>query len=123
MAISPRALRAMLVVLALVVGGLAVFFFWRAVQDSDWAEPVVHYIIFDGLPGTLRVSAAAVVGSALIGVTFGTLLTIKFLPLQSLIRLYIEVFRGLPILVTVFIVYFGLPSVSRGLEFGALTAT
>ena len=56
---------------------------WRAVQDSDWAEPVVRYIIFDGLPGTLRVSAAAVVGSALIGITFGTLLTIKFLPLQA----------------------------------------
>jgi polar amino acid transport system permease protein len=118
-----RLRRALAAALALVVGGLAVFFFWRAVQDSEWAEPVVDYIIFDGLPGTLRVSAAAVVGSALIGVTFGTLLTIKFLPLQSLIRLYIEVFRGLPILVTVFIVYFGLPSVSPGLEFGALTAT
>ena len=108
--------------LALAGGALAVYA-WRAVQDSDWAEPVVHYIIFDGLPGTLRVSAAAVVGSALIGITLGTLLTIKFLPLQALIRLYIEVFRGLPILVTVFIVYFGLPSVSRGLEFGALLST
>ena len=105
------------VVLALAGGAIAVYA-WRAVQSSDWAEPVVHYIIFDGLPGTLRVSAAAVVGSALIGVTLGTLLTIRFLPLQALIRLYIEVFRGLPILVTVFIVYFGLPSVSRGLEFG-----
>ena len=110
------------VLLALAGGALAVYA-WRAVQESDWAEPVVHYIIFDGLPGTLRVSAAAVVGSALIGVTLGTLLTIKFLPLQALIRLYIEVFRGLPILVTVFIVYFGLPSVSRGFEFGPLLAT
>ena len=34
-------------------------------------------------------------------------MTIRFLPLQALIRSYIEVFRGLPILVTVFIVYFG----------------
>ena len=114
--------RAMTFVLALAAGAVAVYA-WLAIRSSDWAEPVVHYIIFDGLPGTLRVSAAAVVGSALIGVTFGTLLTIKFLPLQSLIRLYIEIFRGLPILVTVFIVYFGLPSVNRGLEFGALTAT
>jgi polar amino acid transport system permease protein len=121
MTISPRVRRAMGVVLALVAGGL-VFYFWRAIQSSDWAEPVVDYIIFDGLPGTLRVSAFAVVGSALIGVTLGTLLTIKFLPLQALIRLYVEVFRGLPILVTVFIVYFGLPSISRGLEFDPLTA-
>jgi len=73
----------------------------------DWAEPVARYILTEGLPGTLRVSAIAVVGSTLIGIVFGTLLTIRFRPLQSLIRFYIEVFRGLPILVTVFIVYFG----------------
>ena len=42
---------------------------------------------------------------------------------RRVIRCYIEVFRGLPILVTVFIVYFGLPSVSPTLEFGPLTAT
>jgi len=88
----------------------------------DWVEPVARYILTEGLPGTLRVSSIAVVGSALIGVLFGTLMTIKFLPLQMLIRLYIEVFRGLPILVTVFIAFFGLPSISPRLEFDPLTA-
>ena len=88
----------------------------------EWIEPVARYILLEGLPGTLRVSAIAVVGSALIGVVFGTLMTIRFLPLRSLIRLYIEVFRGLPILVTVFIVYFGFPSAAPSLEFGPLTA-
>ncbi|MEJ7790582.1 MAG: amino acid ABC transporter permease [Gaiellaceae bacterium] len=88
----------------------------------DWVEPVARYVIQEGLPGTLRVSAIAVVGSGLLGLVLGTLLTIKFLPLQAVIRLYIEIFRGLPILVTVFIVFFGLPSVSRSLEFDALTA-
>src|SRR5918997_1796792 len=88
----------------------------------NWVEPVARYILEEGLPGTLRVSAAAVVGSALIGVVLGTLMTIGFLPLQALIRLYIEVFRGLPILVTVFIVFFGLPSASPRLEFAPLTA-
>jgi ABC-type amino acid transport system permease subunit len=33
-----------------------------------------------------------------------------------------EVFRGLPILVTVFVVYFGLGELSSALEFGPLTA-
>ena len=66
---------------------------WRAVQDSDWAEPVWRYILYEGLPGTLRVSAAAVVGSALIGITFGTLMTIKLLPLQALDP---PLYRGLP---------------------------
>jgi len=88
----------------------------------SWVEPVARYILFEGLPGTLRVSAVAVVGSALIGVVLGTLMTIHFRPLRWLIRLYIEIFRGLPILVTVFIVYFGLPSAAQGLEFDPLTA-
>ena len=88
----------------------------------DWVEPVVRYILQEGLPGTLRVSAIAVGGSALIGIVFGTLMTIRFLPLQALIRFYIELFRGLPILVTVFIVYFGLPSAVPRFQFGPLTA-
>ena len=86
----------------------------------EWVEPVARYIVFEGLPGTLKVSAIAVVGSAVIGLVLGTLMTIHFRPLQALIRLYIEVFRGLPILVTVFIVYFGLPSVSPQLRFEPL---
>ncbi len=89
----------------------------------DWAEPVARYVLYEGLPGTARVGAIAVVGSALIGVLLGTLLTIEFRPLRALIRVYIEVFRGLPILVTVFIVYFGLPTINNALEFGPLSAT
>ncbi|HUQ23053.1 MAG TPA: amino acid ABC transporter permease [Gaiellaceae bacterium] len=87
----------------------------------EWVGPVARYILEEGLPGTLRVSSVAVVGSALIGVVFGTLITIKFLPLQAFLRAYIEIFRGLPILVTVFIVYFGLPSISPSFEFAPLT--
>jgi polar amino acid transport system permease protein len=89
----------------------------------DWVEPVVRYILTEGLPATLFVSAISVVGATLIGITLGTFLTIGFLPSRALIRAYVEVFRGLPILVTVFIVYFGLPSISPSLEFGPLVAT
>jgi polar amino acid transport system permease protein len=89
----------------------------------DWAGPVIRYILTEGLPVTLLISAVSVVGSTLIGVVLGTLLTIRFRPSQALIRLYVEIFRGLPILVTVFIVYFGLPSISPTLEFGPIAAT
>ena len=88
----------------------------------DWAWPVMRYILVDGLPGTLRVAAIAVVGAASIGIVLGTLMTIRFLPLNAVIRLYVEVFRGLPILVTVFIVFFGLPSVNPELDFDPLHA-
>jgi His/Glu/Gln/Arg/opine family amino acid ABC transporter permease subunit len=90
---------------------------------SDWFWPVVRYILEEGLPATLLVSAVAIVGSTLIGVTLGTFLTIRFPLSRALIRAYVEILRGLPILVTVFIVYFGLPSIWSGLEFSALTAT
>lgn len=36
-------------------------------SHPDWVEPVARYILTEGLPGTLRVSAIALVGSALIG--------------------------------------------------------
>jgi polar amino acid transport system permease protein len=92
------------------------------VNLPDWIEPVARYIIEQGLVNTLKLSAIALVGSALIGITLGTLLTIRFLPMRALIRLYIEVWRGLPILVTIFIIFFALPAISDSLRFDALTA-
>jgi polar amino acid transport system permease protein len=89
----------------------------------DWAEPVVRYILEVGLPATLRVSAIAVVGATVVGIVLGTVLTLDAAFARILTRGYVEIFRGLPILVTVFMVYFGLPSINPELEFGPLTAT
>jgi len=89
----------------------------------DWAEPVVRYILEVGLPATLRVSAISVVGATVVGIVLGTLLTLDAALARILTRGYVEVFRGLPILVTVFMVYFGLPSINPALEFSPLTAT
>ena len=49
----------------------------------DWTEPVARYMLEEGLANTLKLSAIALVGSALIGITLGTLLTIRFLPLRA----------------------------------------
>jgi His/Glu/Gln/Arg/opine family amino acid ABC transporter permease subunit len=92
------------------------------VNTPDWIGPVARYMLEVGLRNTLKLSAIALVGSTVIGITLGTLLTIRFLPTRALIRLYIEIWRGLPILVTVFIVYFALPAVSSALRFDAITA-
>ena len=88
----------------------------------EWADPVVRYLIEHGLAGTLRIAAVALVASSLIGITLGTLLTIRFMPTRALIRLYIEVWRGLPIIVTLFIVYFGAPVISTRFELDPYTA-
>jgi polar amino acid transport system permease protein len=88
----------------------------------DWADPVAHYMLHDGLTATLRIAAYAVVGSTAMGILLGTLLTIRFWPLQSLLRLYVEVWRGLPILVTIFLVYYALPTTPViHHRFGAIT--
>ena len=71
----------------------------------DWFRPVAEYMLREGLPETLKLSVIAVTASLVVGVLFGTLMTIRFRPTQWLIRFYIEVWRGLPILVTVLFIY------------------
>jgi polar amino acid transport system permease protein len=88
----------------------------------DWVGDVARYMLEEGLVNTLKIAAIALVGSTLVGITLGTLLTIRFLPSRALIRLYVEIWRGLPILVTIFIMFFALPAVSLSLRFDALTA-
>jgi His/Glu/Gln/Arg/opine family amino acid ABC transporter permease subunit len=88
----------------------------------DWVSPIAHYMLHEGLKGTLRIAAIALVGSTVVGIVLGVLLTIDFRPSRALIRLYIEFWRGLPILVTIFIIYFALPALSRQLEFDPFTA-
>jgi polar amino acid transport system permease protein len=88
----------------------------------EWVEPTARYIWEEGLPNTLRIAAFSVVASAVIGIVLGTLLTIRFLPSRGLIRLYVEVWRGLPIIVTIFIVFFVFPALEERLEFNAVTA-
>jgi polar amino acid transport system permease protein len=88
----------------------------------EWVEPVARYMATEGLKGTARIAGTSLVGSTLIGVLLGTLLTIRFLPMRAAIRLYIEVWRGLPIIVTIFMLFFAAPSLSARLEFDAFTA-
>ena len=87
----------------------------------DWVGPVARYVLEQGLPETLRLAATAVVCSTAVGIVLGTLLTIRFLPLRAVIRLYVEVWRGLPIIVTIFLIYFALPGL-LDIRFGPFTA-
>jgi polar amino acid transport system permease protein len=87
-----------------------------------WVEPTVEYMWEVGLPGTLRMAAIAVVASAVIGIVLGTLMTIRFAPSRALIRLYVEVWRGLPIIVTMFIVFFVFPLAGSQFEFDPFTS-
>jgi His/Glu/Gln/Arg/opine family amino acid ABC transporter permease subunit len=71
----------------------------------EWFRDVAEYILRVGLPETLKIAGISVTASAVVGIVLGILITIRFRPLQALIRLYIEVWRGLPILVTILFIY------------------
>jgi His/Glu/Gln/Arg/opine family amino acid ABC transporter permease subunit len=86
----------------------------------NWAEPVADYMLHTGLKNTLIIAGVSVVLSVVVGVVLGTLLTLKSLPLQAAIRGYIELWRGLPIIVTIFILFFGLPTLADELNVEAL---
>jgi polar amino acid transport system permease protein len=75
----------------------------------EWWDPVLRYMIHTGLKETLRMAVLSVLGATLVGITLGVLITIRLKPLQWLIRGYIEVWRGLPIIVTIFLIYFAVP--------------
>jgi polar amino acid transport system permease protein len=79
----------------------------------DWFRPVAEYMLREGLPETLRLAAISVIASVVVGIVLGMLMTIRFRPTQWLIRLYVEVWRGLPILVTVLFIYW-LPAYDIG---------
>jgi His/Glu/Gln/Arg/opine family amino acid ABC transporter permease subunit len=88
---------------------------WDAIfgRLPDWAEPVADYMLHTGLENTLKIAAVSVLISVGVGVVLGTLLTIRFWPLEAVIRFYIEIWRGLPIIVTIFLLFFGLPQLAE----------
>jgi polar amino acid transport system permease protein len=49
-------------------------------------------------------------------------MTIRFSPSRALIRLYVEVWRGLPIIVTIFVVFFVFPVAGSFFEFDPFTS-
>jgi len=87
-----------------------------------WVEPVARYMFEVGLRNTLRTAAISLVASTAIGIVLGTLLTIRFWPSRALIRLYVEVWRGLPIIVTLFVVHYALPTVGPRFQFEVFTS-
>ena len=89
----------------------------------DWVGPVADYMLKVGVKHTLEIAGVSVLASAVIGVVLGTLLTVRWLPLSAAIRAYIELWRGLPIIVTIFLMFFALPTLADELHVEALRLT
>lgn len=70
---------------------------------------------------TIGITALSFVLALIIAFAVGTLRSEKLpKPLSSLLRSYIEIFRGTPLLIQLFFIYYGLPSI--GISMNGLTA-
>jgi polar amino acid transport system permease protein len=73
-----------------------------------WVEPVASYVA-QGLWTTLLLALVSIVASVAVGTVLGTLMTLPSVLVRGLIRVYVEVWRGLPIIITLFFIFFVLP--------------
>ena len=63
--------------------------------------------LFDGLLVTAKIAFVSIVIGSLLGIVLGVIWTSKSKWIRSVCRIYLEVFRIIPILVWLFIMYFG----------------
>ena len=74
-----------------------------AFVSENWRE------LLDGLVNTLKVSAVAIVGASIIGVTLGAARAHRIPVISQFTAIYVEVIRNTPILVQIFLIFYALP--------------
>ena len=76
-------------------------------------------VLLEGAQVTLQLTAVAVAFGSIGGVALGVARLSKIWLLRLVARIYIDFFRGTPLLVQLFVIYFGIPSLlgSIGLDF------
>ena len=72
--------------------------------------------LLEGLKRTLTISAIAIAGASVIGLTLGAARAYRIPVVSQLAAIYVEVIRNTPILVQIFMLYFALPQVGIRLE-------
>ncbi len=92
-----------------MVTTLAVSFDWSYLSDN-WEE------LLWALKRTLQVSAIAIAGAFVIGLTLGAARAARVPVVSQLAAVYVEIIRNTPILVQIFFLYFGLPQIGIRLD-------
>jgi polar amino acid transport system permease protein len=68
-----------------------------------------RWLILDSFLTTLLLSAIAIIAGTAVGTAVAVLRVINFSVLNLVLRAYVELFRGTPLLMQLFFIYFGLP--------------
>jgi polar amino acid transport system permease protein len=75
--------------------------------------------LLQGLWITLQLAIIVIIAGTLIGIAGGLALSYGPRPLRLIVRAYVDLLRGIPVLVTIFVIFYGLPIV-LGVDSGAL---
>jgi His/Glu/Gln/Arg/opine family amino acid ABC transporter permease subunit len=89
-------------------------FEWSVIWDNREA-------LLDGLWLTIQVSAIGIVGASVIGIVLGAVRAHRIPVLGQLAAVYVEIIRNTPILVQIFMLFYGLPTLSPHLRFTPFT--
>ena len=89
-------------------------FDWGVIWDNR--EPLL-----EGLWRTIQVSAIGIVGASVIGIVLGAARAHRIPVVTQLAAVYVEIIRNTPILVQIFMLFYGLPSLSPHLRFDPFT--
>ncbi|MFC8236072.1 amino acid ABC transporter permease [Streptomyces sp. NPDC001937] len=73
-----------------------------------WVGPVADYLA-GGLRETALLALVSITASLLAGILLGAVLTLPSRPVRGVVRAYVEVWRGLPIIIILFFIFFVLP--------------
>jgi len=79
--------------------------------DAATARAALPQVV-DGLWLNLRVLAYSSIGVLVVGLTLALLRTLRapiFTPVRLLVRAYVDVFRGMPLIIVLYLVGFGIP--------------
>ncbi|HFI0039439.1 TPA: amino acid ABC transporter permease [Streptococcus suis] len=93
---------------------------WQAVFNADIAREAIPQIL-EGLPYTLSLSLIGFASGTFCGFFVALMRMSKFGPLRWLAMAHISLMRGIPLMVLLFFIYFGLPFM--GLQLDAITAS
>lgn len=77
-------------------------------MDHAWIAPVASFMV-DSFWINIALALLTLCTSLLLGILLGTLSTLKMAPVQLAIRAYVDLWRGLPTIFTLFLVFFLLP--------------
>ena len=89
-------------------------FDWATIWDN-------RHALLEGLWRTIQVSAIGIVGATAIGIVLGAVRAHRIPVLSQLAAAYVEVIRNTPILAQIFMLFYGLPSLTTSLRFTAFT--